>query len=112
MTKQDKQSRSGFKVLWGWTPVLVSLFIFIQFLTNGYLPAREKSHQLDGSEAEMTIRMNELLSVKGGLETEKRMLEDGIYRERVRRTLCDPRQATLTLQRARALDRTDRSSPR
>ena len=31
------------------------------------------------------------------------MLADEIYRERVRRTLHDPRQTTLTLERAHAL---------
>ena len=37
------------------------------------------------------------------LDEERRMLTDGIYRERVRRTLLDPSQKTLTLERARAL---------
>jgi len=86
-----------------WVPPAVCLAVFCQLYVNGYLPATEKSRRLEREEATMQTRSERLGEETRLLEEQRRMLADEIYRERVRRTLHDPHQKTLTLERARAL---------
>ena len=86
-----------------WAPLVVSLAVFCQLYANGYMPALANSQRLEREETTMQARWGLLTEETRNLEDERRMLEDEIYRERVRRTLHDPRQQTLTLERARAL---------
>lgn len=102
-TRKQAAEEAGATPFWGWAPLVGAALFLVQLLAFGYLPARAKARQLDADEAEMVRRIDELLAQEEGLVTEARMLNDAIYRERVRRTLRDPRQETLTLARAREL---------
>jgi len=84
-----------------WTPVWVPAAFLAQLLVSGWFPALSEAARLDAAEAEVRGRVQALEDERDALSDEARMLEDGIYRERVRRSLLDPATAPLTLERAR-----------
>jgi len=105
-SRSEDEARPG--LFWGWAPLVLALGFLGQITAFGYGPARAKAQRLDRDEHEMTQRIDVLLAEEGLLMKEGRMLDDDIYRERVRRTLRDPRQETLTLARAQARGEEDR----
>ena len=103
MVKNTEQRPKFVSSFTSWVPLVVSLGVFCQLYSNGYLPAMETSRHLEHEEATVEARCELLSKETEQLKAEQSMLEDEIYRERVRRTLREPRQATLTLERARSL---------
>ena len=93
--------RSGGAALLAWTPVWVPLVFLAQLLWLGLRPARAEAARLDRAEAEVGARAQDLADEEQVLAREARMLEDPVYRERVRRSLIDPAAAPLVLQHAR-----------
>ncbi|MSR62286.1 MAG: hypothetical protein EXS08_07565 [Planctomycetes bacterium] len=85
-----------------WTPVWVPLVFLAQLLVLGLRPAFAERARLDAAEAEVRARVEGLRAEEAQLDGEARMLEDDVYRERVRRSLVDPERPPLTLERARA----------
>jgi len=85
-----------------WTPVWVPLLFLGQLVVLGLAPTLAESSRLDRAEAEVRARASALSEEQRVLAEEARMLSDGVYRERVRRSLLDPASAPLTLERARA----------
>jgi cell division protein FtsB len=85
-----------------WTPVWVPLVFLLQLVALGLWPARAEAARLDRAAAEVNARAEALAQEEQALANEARMLEDGVYQERVRRSLLDPAAAPLTLERARA----------
>jgi len=73
-----------------------------QLVVLGLAPTLAESSRLDRAEAEVRARASALSEEQRVLAEEARMLSDGVYRERVRRSLLDPASAPLTLERARA----------
>ena len=90
-------------VVFGWAPVWVPLFLGTQLLFFGLLPTRREEARLDRAAAGVRTRMEALAEEERGLQLELEMLEDPIYRERVRRSLLDPEVPPLTLARARRI---------
>jgi hypothetical protein len=88
-----------------WTPVWVPLIFLGQVLVLGFLPARTERARLERAELEVRTRAAALESEQHELDEDARMLADGIYQERDRRSLVDPRSAPLSLERARAASR-------
>lgn len=88
-----------------WTPLWVPLVFLGQLVVLGLLPARAEGARLDRAEFEMGARVEALEAERLELETRARMLEDDVFRERVRRSLLDPAAEPLTLERARAPSR-------
>ncbi len=85
-----------------WLPVWVLLVFLGQLLVLGLRPTLAESVRLRRAEDEVRARAAALRAEEGVLAEEARMLEDEVYRERVRRSLVDPAGAPLTLERARA----------
>jgi hypothetical protein len=85
-----------------WTPVWVPLVFLGQVLFLGLAPARAEARRLDAAEREVRARVQALEEERDELGAQGRMLTDGIYRERVRRSLVDPSRPPLTLESARA----------
>jgi hypothetical protein len=84
-----------------WTPVWVPLLVLVQLLLLGLRPARATAERLQRAEAEVRARVDALETEARELALQGRMLEDPVYRERVRRSLIDPAAGPLTLERAR-----------
>jgi hypothetical protein len=93
------------RALLAWTPVWVPLFFLAQLVLFGFLPARVEEDRLDAAEAEVRARVEALQHEERELEREARMLADGVFQERLRRSLVDPKTEPLTLERARAAER-------
>ena len=74
-----------------------------QLLYFGLLPTQREKARLDEATVGVRGRMEALEAEEVGLERELEMLEDPIYRERVRRSLLDPEVPPLTLARARRI---------
>lgn len=85
-----------------WIPVWVPLVFLGQLLVLGLRPTLAESARLRRAEDEVRARATVLRTEEGVLAEEARMLEDEVYRERVRRSLLDPAGTPLTLERARA----------
>lgn len=96
---------AGLKAALLWTPVWVPLVFLGQLVALGLLPARGEGARLDRAESEMRARVEALDAERRELETRAHMLDDGVFRERVRRSLLDPEAEPLTLERARAASR-------
>ena len=99
---RDRLDRVGAALLF-WAPVWLPAIVLVQVFFQGLVPTLAERARLDGAEAEVQAWESDLAARAGSVELERRKLADPIYRERVRRTLHDPRQQTLTLERARAL---------
>jgi hypothetical protein len=95
-------ARSAGLGLLHWTPVWVPLIFLAQVLVLGFLPARTERDRLDRAESGVRARAAALEAEERELAGEALMLGDPIFRERVRRSLVDPRAAPLSLERARA----------
>ena len=91
--------------LLAWTPVWVPLVFLAQLLVLGLRPARAEAARLDRAEAEVGARARDLADEEHALAREARMLEDPVYRERVRRSLIDPAATPLMLRHARVSQR-------
>lgn len=85
-----------------WTPFSLTLLFLGQLFLLGWLPAGREEARLDRAEAEVRARAEALRSDERELSEEARMLQDPVYRERVRRSLAVPGGEPLTLERARA----------
>lgn len=85
-----------------WTPLSLTLLFLGQLFLLGWLPAGREEARLDRAEAEVRTRAEALRSEERTLAEEARMLQDPVYRERVRRSLAVPGGEPLTLERARA----------
>ena len=97
-TSALKEESAGLgATLLGWLPLMGATLFCVQVVFSGLLPSLARSRQLDADEATMEARVAEILDDRAEVEDERRMLNDEIYRERVRRTLRDPRQRNLSL---------------
>lgn len=85
-----------------WTPLTVALLFLGQLFVLGWLPALREQDRLDQAEAEVGARAEALRGDERELAEQARMLQDPVYRERVRRSLAVPGGVPLTLERARA----------
>lgn len=98
-----RQRAAGWlRALCFWTPVWVPLCFLGQLLVLGLRPARAEAGRLGQAESEVRARVQALQQEERALAAEARMLTDGVYQERVRRSLVDPQAERLTLERARA----------
>jgi len=84
-----------------WTPLTLTLLFLGQLFVLGWLPAGREEARLDRAEAEVRARAEALRTEERELTEEARMLQDPIYRERVRKSLAVPGGEPLTLERAR-----------
>ena len=80
---------------------MVPLLFLAQLVALGLWRANEERLRLDRAEAEMRARVDALQAEEREQGERARMLSDEVYRERVRRSLVDPRSPTLTVERAR-----------
>lgn len=85
-----------------WTPLSLTLLFLGQLFLLGWLPAGREEARLDRAEAEVRARAETLSAEERQLAEEARMLQDPVYRERVRKSLAVPGGEPLTLERARA----------
>jgi len=70
-----------------WAPVWMPSIVLAQVLFLGLRPALAEARRLDDSEAGVSSWEAELSRKAEAIERERRMLDDEIYRERVRRSL-------------------------
>lgn len=68
-----------------WAPLWLSALLCGQIVTLGLLPALEEGRRLDAAELEVSTREAVLAQEAETADRHRRMLEDEIYRERVRR---------------------------
>jgi cell division protein FtsB len=90
------------RALLQWTPVWVPLVFLAQLLLLGLRPTLAEGARLEQAETEVRARAAALRAEERELSEQARMLSDEVFRERVRRSLVDPKAAPLTLERARA----------
>ena len=98
----QRRLRALFAALLHWTPVWVPLVFLAQLIVLGFLPAESEKERLDRAEAEVRARADTLTNEERELAAQARMLSDGVFQERVRKSLLDPNSAPLTLERARS----------
>jgi hypothetical protein len=94
-----------FQAVLHWAPVWVTLLFLAQLVVLGLRPVLATRARLDRAESEVRARVEALQREERELADEARMLGDGVYKERVRRSLIDPAAEPLTLERARTGDR-------
>jgi len=80
-----------------WAPVWVPAGLCLQFAARGLRPAWQEDRRLEEREHEMDTRIDGLLCDRALLEREGVMLEDPIWRERVRRSQREGGASTLVL---------------
>ena len=85
-----------------WAPVWLPLILLLQIVTLGLFPALAERTRLDRAERDVTAREDVLLADHAELERDRRKLDDPIWRERVRKSLRDPRREPLTLAGSRS----------
>lgn len=78
-------------------PLWIPLVVLAQVLVNGWLPTRADAARLDAAEAEVRARVQGLEDESARLDAAERMLDDEVYRERVRKSLLDPAGEPLRL---------------
>ncbi len=85
-----------------WAPVWLPLVVVLQLALGGLRPARAEERRLDHEEAGVARRVDALLGERGQLEADAARLADGIWRERVRRSLRNAGMEPLGLEGSRA----------
>ena len=82
-------------------PVWAPLVFLAQLFVLGLWRANQERLRLDRAEREMRVRVESLQAEEREASTRARMLSDEVFRERVRRSLVDPGNPPLTIERAR-----------